>query len=277
MKNLFFILGISISTMFFFSCSENEFGFDPFNNYPLVKELTWQYQRTVKFYNFRPFQLGEQFNIKDQSFNIRVLSEGKETLPNGTLTNVLSAQIINTLNNTKSKTYYIDASRKLFRYAYRIYFDESSYVLPKSANNFSFSFKNKKFFDLKSIINFVDFQSLTISDSIIIEETPRLVYSYPMRVGNKWNFFDSDFMKIDKEIIDQDTVHTPIGIFNAYIIKWKYRLNGNPTPDIEAIECVAARGLIKRTFFINNITIYPANSPEGIGLIDMIDETIITK
>lgn len=267
---------LSMLMLISLSCNKNQFGIEFSLNYPLQEGLTWQYQRTIKFSNFRPFIQDTYFKQTEENYYIIINSRGKEVIKDGTLTYVLSAHSVNPLDTLISNNYYISTSGGLFRYAYNANINNGAIALPKHSKTL-FTFNGKDYLDHKSLINFLDFQSITSFDTLIIEKSPRLVYSYPMKVGKKWIFTENDFMKIEKEIIDVDTVHTPIGIFNAFKIKWKYKIYTiTKNSNIEAIEYVSNIGLVKRTFFINDLVVYRDNIPEAIGLINFMDETIIT-
>lgn len=97
-------------------------------------------------------------------------------------------------------------------------------------------------------------------DSLIIRDDPRVVFRYPLNIGQSWISFTDPWLQT-REVVASEFVTVPHGTFYCAKIRTETQLLGG---DLEWFDYVGENGLTMRTIKIK-LTITTAESPEGIG------------
>jgi hypothetical protein len=255
------------------SCKDSSNPIIPVDNsfiYPLKIGNQWDYNATVVYSNIRPDSIKNQLN----NYLIKLkVSVTKETILD-------SLQMIEMKEESQgypnAYSYYSNKEEGLFKYAYR---NTPSLVLPKTSAVKKYFYKNNYYNSVEELIKKQEdaikiFKSSI--DSIIFLDQPRIIYKYPLDIGQEW-VFSPMYVRINKEVIGKETVNTDLGSYECYKIQWKYDFNsdGNTDDDFIYYEYVSSKGLLKTSIVINNIAITLAENPDGIGYADVKYERIL--
>lgn len=255
------------------SCKDSSNPIIPVDNnfiYPLKIGNLWNYNASVVYSNIRPDSIKNL--LTNYSFELKV-SVTKDTL-------LASLQVIEMKEESKdypdSYSYYSNKEEGLIKYAYS---NTPSLVLPKTNAVKKFIYKNKYYSSIKELIKKQE-EIINLSkasyDSIIFLDQPRIVYKYPLDIGQEW-IFSPSFVRINKEVISKETVKTKVGSYECYKIQWKYDFDsdGNTDDDFIYYEYVSSKGMLKTEITIKDLSIATIENPEGIGLVDVKYERVL--
>lgn len=279
MKYLKIITVISLSAVFcFMSCSDDSntlIQLTGFSAYPLKIGNQWQYEHEIAVVNFQP-------SVPDTPFPGDTLILGTstveavrmQTLPGGTETYVLHETFRETNQIWESEFHYRNEEDGLFIYAT---LGANSQSLPKSTSNPAktrIQFIGKEFNSLPEMYAFFEralFSDLALLDTLVIENPPLQVLPFPTEVGQVWAYREkgNPFL-IEKSVIGKETVEVPAGEFECFKIQWDldFDNDGTPNQNIEFVDYISARGLVKRTLIFRGLVITSETGPEPVGSFD---------
>jgi len=242
--------------------------------YPLNVGNKWNYSEHYTFTNPRPDSV--QNYIDDFSSNGEVIVD-KDTIINSISVFKLKDKIVDQYGVFEVYGFYANTIDGLLKYAY----SGSSYGLPKVNQKIQFLFKGKRFSSVSEIIKTVELGcslNKIVYDSLYFFEPPRVVYKYPITQNLEWGI-GTNGLKLNKQYEGKTTLQTSIGILECVVIKWKYDLdnNGNWDEDFFVYEYLSAKGKVKMIYTIKDIKITTAEYPDGIGIVDLNYEQMITS
>lgn len=252
--------------------SEPVVSIDGSDQYPLEIGYEWTYTYKTRFTDIRPDSIKEL--LENYSIETCVTVVTETLLTDSTQVYQLLEQVD---DSTVIDAYYNNTSAGLMKYAYNMG-SSSPVSLPKSNIRLTYPIREGIYFDLEDIINIgrrPSGLSKMIGDSIVIFDQPRVVYSYPLEIGTEWVYSSSYIFKkvTGKEIVDSDA-----GRFECFIIKTNYYFNGTtPDENFTRYEYLSAIGLLKSVFIVNDIVVTTAENTDGIGIVDMKQELILTS
>ncbi len=272
MKSLILVL-LLISITIFQSCQHSSNPVVPVDNdltYPLKIGNQWTYNALFEYSNIQPDtikymlpNINVNLNVavtKDTTLNSKKLFELKETSD----------------RYADAYSYYSNEDNGLIKYAYS---NNPSLVLPKTVNAKRFLFNGEYFSSVEELIKSQEVSAgfaKTLSDSILFLDPPRIIYAYPITIGEEWNLTNSSLI-INKEVVGTETLSTDFGNFECYKIHWKY-LNSNGTVDstINYNEYVNQKGLVRISITFKNVRISTTANPSGVGTADIKYERYLT-
>jgi len=269
---LFFFLFLIISIQ---SCNETSNPIIPINsnfNYPLKVGNKWEYSISNVYSNVRPDSI--KYLLNDFFFDFQ-LSVTKDTLLDSNLVFEMKEE---SNDYSDSYAYYSNEAEGFLKYAYR---PSPAHGLPKANTLKRFLYRGTYFNTITELIKAQEesvFRLNILSDSLIFFEPPRIIYKYPIEVGNEW-VFSSQYIFINKEIVGKEPVKTNLGYFNCFKIKWKYDfdMDGNWDEDFVVYEYVSSKGILKVNYTIKNITISSTVNPDSIGKADIKYDRVLTS
>jgi hypothetical protein len=113
-----------------------------------------------------------------------------------------------------------------------------------------------------------------LNDSLIYYDQHRKVLTYPPQTGEEWVLHQGIPFTIHKKLVGIESVLTESGNYNCYKIQYLYE--SNFSENITFYDYVCEKGLIKRSLFFKDVTVSSSESPEGLGLVDSRDESVLT-
>jgi len=276
MKKPTIIWSLVLATMLgLFSCNDSSSPVISINDdfvYPLSIGNSWSYDATMSYSNISPDSIKDNFS----DFTAKLI------------VSVTKKQLIDTLNVFEIKeegdefaeafAYYSNEDNGFLKHAYSYTPD---IILPKTNSMKRFNFKEIYFNNIPEFIKKLKKTSILskiFNDSIVYYEQPRVIFSYPLEVGNEWEFSTS-YLKIFKEIIGKETINTGFGNYSCYKIQWKYDLDSDGIVDDDFIyyEYLSSKGIIKRTLTIKKVAIMTIENPLGVGFADIEYKQILTN
>lgn len=103
-------------------------------------------------------------------------------------------------------------------------------------------------------------------DSTIVRDEPRVVYQYPLHMGNFWISFRDPFLQT-REIVGVENVSTPLGISRC--MKIQVRIPAI-IPNMEWFDYVDTKGLVSRTVLVKTLRM-------SAGFINVVDTVRIRE
>jgi len=165
----------------------------------------------------------------------------------------------------------------MYLYAY----ESPGTMFPKLGFTNKLRYKENSFGNIWSLRQFLLYPVISVSipiDSLNYEDPPLLVIKYPYKIGEQWPYrTNSELFRIDKKILEKDTVAVPLGNYDCYKIQYLYDfdLDNQWDDGIEIYDYIGQEGLLKRSILINNIQVIDENL-QVTGLIDYKEESEIT-
>ena len=238
--------------------------------YPLKVGNKWKYTASTVFSNIRPDSL--KGSLANYSLNLQV-SVTRDTLLNSVLTSEMKEE---SEDYPDCYAYYANKENGLMEYAYQ----GGGLALPKTNNIKRFLYKGNYFNSITEFIKKLEEiirLSKTMDDSLIYIDPPRIIYAYPLEIGNEWIF--NSMFRINKEVIAKEKVKTKAGVFQCYKIQIKYDLDTDGVWDDDFIyyEYVSSEGLLKSEITIKNVVLTNIENPEGIGYVDVKEERVLVN
>lgn len=245
-----FIIGMTlsiISGLIIFSCDKEDKNPNQTQpttyQYPLKIGNKWNYHRTV---------ILEYFNASDsttiidrdtiesdyliQNENIEILKDSIEAY---------QMKSTNLTSGINSYEYCNNNSQGLFCYAYKINDGAEPFAKKIYKNKMEYCINNLNISNINTLIN-------NKSDSLIYDNPPAKIISYPIIYNTKWTLRTNQ-MTIYKEIIGSEYIK--VNQANIYCYKIKYSYSENMNGNIDYNDYVSSIGLVKRTIFMNNVII----------------------
>ncbi len=264
MKRLpLFVLFFSLAS--FFACdrdSESVYDF----TYPVAQGYQWQYQREIEQINADSADASPQRILIDTVFSAFTDQVVLRDSMDAFLLTIHSASNPDVM----SYNYYQQKSDGLFLVAYR---DANALiVLPKTAGQTHILFKGRSYANIGQLVNVLLNPSsmMKTSDSLYFEDAPVQAYKYPLKVGAQWTYrqYGHPF-RIEKRIVDTETIATPAGSFHCFKIQFLYDMDQDQQwdEDLGITDLVAKEGIIKRSVVIKGVKQF---DEEG-NLIDQYD------
>ncbi|QQS36112.1 MAG: hypothetical protein IPM56_18035 [Ignavibacteriales bacterium] len=271
-------LFIFLILLLFLSCSEEN---ESSNNiiplgsdfrYPLQVGNEWSFNTSRLYTNIRPDSIK---HLLTDSYSSGTLKVEKDTLLD-TLSLCKLAEISKSLRY--SYAFYQNTDSGFIKYAYA---NIPSDLLPQKNMKCRLSYKGKLYISMDEIINQLN-NSLNVimatNDSIYYHNPPRVVFRYPLVVGQEWLLSQLGDIRIDKEVIGKEFVNTSAGTYECFKILWKYDFDSNGVVDDDIIyyEYVSAKGIVKSVITLKDIVVADETHPEGFGFTDVIIERVLT-
>ncbi len=258
------------------SCKDSSTSVIPIDNfiYPLKTGNQWTYNVSSIFSNFRPDSIKNQIKNDSVAVNISVTGD-----------TIISSQHRYEMRELRqgqpypvSYAYYSNEENGFIKYGYS---NIPSLILPKSSAIKKFEYNGIYFDNVDELVKRLEEKNnleKVLNDSIIYFETPRIVYAYPLIIGKAW-IFSPYVVKINKEVIGKATVKTAAGIYECYKIRWKYNPDSADTSYNNIIydEYLCSKGLLKIEIIIKDIIVTSSENPDGIGMVDLKYEKILTS
>jgi hypothetical protein len=279
--NIYYRLIFYILVCCFVSCSKAPDDTNDILKYPFNKNAVWNYNETVSFQNFRPSAPGATYHETTYTYTGSVSVLGEKFF-HDTIQTIMVAEISNGFLYRYYEKYYIQKPEGLYLYGYK---GGGDLFAPKSNNFLRYKYKGIEFNGPKEIIDYLETAKsgyFKKGDSIYIEQDPPMVYKYPIEVGTSWNYRKtsggSPFL-INKKVIGKEFLSIHAGMFETYVVQWFYDLDTNGVYDagIDIKDYVSSKGLIKREIIVKDIYVSNAESPEGIGLIDVVCNILVQE
>jgi len=266
MKNIpvYFILIVLIGIQSCKDSSDPVVRIDSSFIYPLEIGNTWTYHVSTTYSNIQPDSVKKYLTNQSEDMQVSVT---KNMLLDSLTVYEMKEE---SEDYPDSYVYYSNQEEGFVKYAYS---NSPSHVLPKMNAIKNFQFHGISFNHIRELINELGATkslSKALNDSIIYFQQPRIVYLYPLEIGNEW-IYSSAEVRIDKKVIGKETVKTDVALYECYKIQRIYDFD-----DFIDYEYVGSDGLIKTVITVKNIAITTAESPEGIGYADMKYTVVLT-
>ena len=241
--------------------------------FPLKVGNYWSYENEIKYTNFEPDSLADY--LSDMTYN-----SYEEIVRTEILFDTLETYVINTVENVNKldfEDYYRNENDGFYRYAY-----ESISLKDKtSGNNYKFLYKGKYFNNVNEIILFLKNKIRLSSneEKPFYEDPPAREIQYPVTVGSQWNFYDNEYMRMDRRVVGLETIETIAGTFNCFKIEvlWDPGNDGYWDEDMQTFLYFSSIGWTKGSSFIEHIEIYNAEYFEFLGYADILVEWELTS
>lgn len=263
MKNKNLVLAfliISLSLICIIGCSDDDNDLYVDFTYPLAIGNNWKYENI--------FELS--LRTHNSSFNMAYRSSGSvEIIGEEVIFDTLEVfnfkSVLNEGDNIYTGNgYYNHKDSALFRYGYT----QPQIMTPKVDQKYAYlMFKNKKFNNVREIINWIEKGSYVSEyskeDSIIFDPVKSL--DYPLEAGKQWIYrtetYNGQPYRIDKKVLEWDKITVPAGEFICCQIQWLINPFGS-TPDwdedIVFLDVISEKGLVRRIIDFRNIEVYDA-------------------
>ena len=243
-----------------------------FIQYPLNIGNSWEYQRLVMFYNFRPDSLHNTFRDTLDFSRIKTTIPGEKDLLGMINTFILREEsIISPGVGIAGEAYYTQDKNGLFLHAQL----GISNALPKKGHP-RFRFFGLNFRDIDQLLTQMHIaqpaSGSAVMDSLYYYSPPLKVLSYPLQQGKSWLYRTGNFSPITKQIGKRELIRLPAGNFTADVVHLFYDFDNDGIwdPEIDIRDYYSAQGLIKRSIKLSDIVVTDMNLNE-IGLVDYSD------
>lgn len=276
-KSIKFILLLMLSVSLF-SC---EFSSDINSTtpadfvYPLEIGNTWEYERVFESFNFRPDSLRDIFPY-DKIVTSSTVEVKKDTTLLDTLKCTVMQETLFELGEIlETWNYYENKPDGLYEYAYKS--PGAGLTLPKQRDNIRYHMAGMTFKGMREASDyFAKFlpSYSSIADTLIYWDKPNKILAYPPEIGEEWIALEGNPFILHKQIVGEELVSTDAGNFRCYKIHWIYK--NSHFDNILFFDYICEKGLIKRSITYTDMRVSTAESPEGIGYMDTIDESILT-
>ena len=244
-----------------------------FTEYPLTVGNSWQYEQEAQYFNLRPDSIMGYLPATVRKYSSTVRIEKDVTLMDSIETHVIREEVYfgGSLERYAEK-YYSNQSDGFFLHAY----SGLSGILPKIGYH-TLKFKNKTYKDMDHLLREItiklQYPANSVLDSIYFEIPPLMVLPYPLQIGQSWNLRGTgDPFKIDKKVVDRETINCPAGRFVVDTIQWLYDFEGYGQwdEDIIYLDYYSSIGLVKRSIIIKNVAMVD-QSGFAIGYVDYFE------
>lgn len=278
--NLLLIIGLFTVTT---GCDKDDNPVGPNNNedfvYPLQVGNQWEYSRISSTFNFRPnTSNNNQLSEGTTTSSVMIQITKNETINDSVETCVLQETVTGNNRTFVDESCYANRDSGLYFYAYH----GSGNVIPKALHHNQILFKGRYFNNVREIISYITKAvpgNYVMNDSLTYEIPPLLSLKYPLEKGSQWTYrYPGQPWRIDKKITGDKKVRVPAGTFVCFKIQWLYDMDHDNEWDNDIVfyDYVCEKGLIKRSVLIKNQMLTGEDGPEPIGLIDSMDESVLT-
>lgn len=234
--------------------------------YPLKDGNTWNYHRTVIF---------EYFNASDSTIiTDRDTFESDYLIQNENIENlndsIVAFKLISTnlTSGVMSIEYCKNNSQGLFCYAYKL--NDGAEPFAKKVNNLYFIHN----ISIPIMANLLIVNEIK-TDSLIYENPPAKIISYPITYNTKWTLRTNGQMTVYKEIIGNENITLNQVDHNCYRIRYSY--SNNIIENIDFVDYISVVGLVKRSVLIKNNIVTDENGDTTDGRCNFLEETILTN
>jgi len=228
---------------------------------PLAIGNRWDYSGMSYDYNFQPESLG--IILGDTLYGTR--TETVTTMD--TLPDSIETYVLYSVSNWDGAiiddfTYRNNADDGYYTYAYQLFIQPQLKILPRGC---SFEFHGRSF---ESLAGLHDFVATAVQSSakqafdtgIVLEDPPLRELAYPLEIGRQWAYRDKDLngpFDMGKEVVEKQNLIVSAGQFECYKIRWYWDIDddGIWDNDIDGYDYVGGIGLLKREFWIYDITV----------------------
>ncbi len=244
-------------------------------DYPLKIGNTWKHERVFEHFNFRPDSIRNIFPVV-KYVNNSIVEVIKDTTLQDSLPCVIVQQIFfDEEQELLSWGYYANKTDGLYEYGYKHAI--GNIIMPKERNEINFIISGIHFRKIRDASDYFA-KYLPVyknqNDSLIYWEQHRKVLTYPPQIGDEWLFHQGIPFTIHKKILGTESVSTQAGDYDCYKIEWLYE--SNFSENITFYDYVCEKGLIKRSILFTDVVVRSPESPEGLGLVDTRDESVLT-
>ena len=249
--------------------------------YPLKVGNQWEYDRTFSTFNFRPDSSNDdQYNDINITSSVIIEIIRREPTPDSIDVFVFQETLNENDRPLVSNSFYANLDSGLYFYGN----SGPAYVTPKASLNNRFLFKGRYFNNIREITSYitnaVPKNYILIGPSMSENPPPLQSLKYPIYIGSQWTFRNSgNPWLIDKKIINYEKVTVPVGSFVCIKVQWLFDIDTDNVWDEDIIfyDYICKKGLIKRSIVFKDIIATGELNPEPLGLIDVRDESILTK
>jgi hypothetical protein len=265
----------------FVSCSKVPDDTNGILIYPFNNNTVWNYSKTFSSQNFRPSVPGATYRETTYTYAGSVSVLGEKTF-HDTIQTIMTAENSEGFSHLYSEKYYIQKPEALYLYGYK---GGGDLFAPKSNFSIRYKYKGIEFSDPEEIIDYLEMAksgNFKKTDSIYIEPQAPVVFKYPIEVGTSWNYRKTSAgfpSLIDKKVTGKEFLSIHAGRFQTYVVQWFYDLDNNGTYDADIIfkDYVCSKGLVKREIIMKDVGVTNIESPEGIGLVDIVYNTLLKE
>ncbi|MGA3287725.1 MAG: hypothetical protein ABSD46_09885 [Bacteroidota bacterium] len=251
------LVGLGVIFFCFSGCKKSNNPVDPPAVVPFDLSLgkTWTYAWSSVISD----STGKILNSETDSFQVRIASI-HDTLKNYTELIRFEAQSIVHYIGT-SKVWYQFAGDSLVEIAYNNA-GATPVVLPKRIVKTVNDSKNgPAFFSLFPKVVITMMRLKGIQDTTIFRDDIRIVYKFPLVIGNRWTSFTYPFLQV-REVVGTELIECAGKNFSCVKIKTTIP---SLDPNIEWYDYVSMEGLIVRQIKIDNLVQTTSDSPDIVS------------
>jgi len=135
-------------------------------------------------------------------------------------------------------------------------------VMP--SNGISLEFMGMRFRDFRELRD-VLFSNMNVAmagrlDTIVYEDPPIKLLSYPLQIGQRWIYRDMDAgaaWDMEREVLSLENIQSPAGEFECFKIRWFWDINndGQWDSNIDGYDYLSPVGVIRRKFLFYDVVI----------------------
>jgi len=256
-----YLILILLSSLTIINCSDDIVSPIPVDSsdfrYPFKDGSTWTYKRTISVSDIRPDSILHYFT------NYPLVTTGTVTILYDTVFESITTKCFLdefTLEGVTrtNRFYYINNDSSLILFASRYSPATGLFPLNTVRNNIfpyveSSNFESK---DLNGFSNLID----TIFSTL----------KYPIITGKEWSYYNGA-VTISRKYMGFENITVPAGIISCMKVRTTY----SSIPDYPFYNYYSKFGLMKRTWYLNDIIFSTVTNPDGIGIIDLNDDSEI--
>ncbi len=248
--------------------------------YPFSANIEWDYTAEISETNFQSTIDTAAFRDTAYSWTGTIRCSGPVTLHDSIITWELHAS--ETLEGYQASDEYYAFDNDTLRLIAHAANRYTSGFFPKRGEEFSYRVAGRNFHSAEelSAAFLTDGLIGTISstaDSLIFDESPRKILVYPLFPGKSWEYVNSGFFRIEKEVLGTVPIRIGMVSYDTYDILWKWDFgDGTWDSTFTQHDYISTSGLLKRELLISHITVASTANPEGIGTIDIRETYLVT-
>lgn len=257
-NNAFFCLILLFCFPFFIiNCSDDAVTPAPADSsdfkYPFTDGSTWTYQREISVSDIKPDSI--QYHFSDYPIIVTgTVTILYDTVINSVTTKCFLDEFTSRNGNRSSRFYYVNNDTSLY-----LYFSRSSPangLLPLNIvrNNFN------PLPDVSYLPYGNEYNRINFTDTIFS------ILKYPVITGKEWIYYNG-FDTIIKKYEAFENVTVPAGTISCI----KTTTSFSSLPSSSVINYYSKSGLMKKTWFLDDMTFSTITNPGGIGTIDVND------
>lgn len=269
MRNLTKII-LSILLIFIIMGCTGESGYNYI--FPLQVGNRWSYQYEVRYSNFEPDSLAEQF--EDYTYNEFQEVVGKEVLSDTLETHVIKYS--NDLNDSETERYYRNENNGLKQYSN----PSIAQRFMNSDNKFKLMFRGRSYENIGELFSYLNGISSNHQEVHKFRNLIRIELQYPLNNDSQWFSIDEYYLKNLRKVVGFEEIEVPAGIFKCFKIEELVDLmnDGDWEEDTLKILYFSAQGWIRGTTTYKHIQLYDEDSFDEIsGYLDVTIDWKLTS